>query len=47
MIFKESGNALLLWLITCDFFSKYNRTGVFKQSEIGNQLAANFQKKVE
>ena len=39
MIFKSS-NALLFWLIVCDFFSKYNRTGVFKQSE--HEHAANF-----
>ena len=30
----------------CDFFSKYNRTGVFNQSEIGNEHAANFQNKM-
>ena len=42
MIFKKSDNALLFWLIICDFFSKYNRTGVFNQSEIGNEHAPNF-----
>ena len=42
MIFK---NALLFWLIIYDFFSKYNRTGVFDQSKIGNEHAANFQNK--
>ena len=36
MIFKKSDNALLFWLIICDFFLKYKRTGVFNQSEIGN-----------
>ena len=30
----------------CDFFSKYNRTGVFNHSEIGNEHAANFQNKM-
>ena len=35
MIFKKSDNALLFWLIVCDSFSKYNRTGVFNESEIG------------
>ena len=43
MIFK---NALLYWLIIYDFFSKYNRTGVFDQSKIGNEHAANFQSKM-
>ena len=43
MIFK---NALLYWLIIYDFFSKYNRTGVFDQSKIGNEHAANFQNKM-
>ena len=28
------------------FFSKYNRTGVFNQSEIGNEDASNFQNKM-
>ena len=28
------------------FFSKYNRTGVLNQSEIGNDYAANFQNKM-
>ena len=46
MIFKKSDNALLFWLIIYDFFSKYNRTGVFNQSEIGNEHAANFQNKM-
>ena len=40
MIFK---NALLFWLIIYDFFSKHNRTGVFDQSKIGNEHAANVQ----
>ena len=43
MIFK---NALLCSLIIYDFFSKYNRTGVFDQSKIGNEHAANFQNKM-
>ena len=30
----------------CDFFSKYNITGLFKQSEIGNEHAANVQNKI-
>ena len=46
MIFKKSDNALLFWLIIYDFFSKYNRTSVFNQSEIGNEHAANFQNKI-
>ena len=43
MIFK---NALLYWLIIYDFFSKYNRAGVFDKSKIGNEHAANFQNKM-
>ena len=39
MIFKNSNNALLFRLIIYDFFSKYNRTGIFNQSEIGNEHA--------
>ena len=46
MIFKKSDNALLFWLMISDFFSKYNRTGLFKQSEIGNEHAANVQNKI-
>ena len=46
MIFKKSDNALLFWLIIYDFFSKYDRTGVFDQSKIGNEHAANFQNKM-
>ena len=46
MIFKNSDNALLFWLIIYDFFSKYNRTAVFNQSEIENEYAANFQNKM-
>ena len=46
MIFKKLDNALLFWLITCDFFSKYNRTGVSNQSEIGNEHAGNFRNKM-
>ena len=44
MVFKD--NALLFWLIIYDFFSKHNRTGVFNQSDIGNEHAANFQNKM-
>ena len=29
-----------------DFFSKYDRTGVFNQFEIGKEHAANFQNKM-
>ena len=51
MIFKNPDNAVLFWLIICDFFSKYHRTGVFNQSEIGYEHAPNFlfseNKKVE
>ena len=46
MIFKKSDNALLFWLTIYDFFSKYNRTSVFKQLEIENEQAANFQNKI-
>ena len=46
MIFKTSDNVLLFWLIICDFFSKYNTTGAFNQSEIGNEHATNFQNKM-
>ena len=46
MIFKKSDNALLFWLIMYYFFSKYNRTGVFNQLEIGNEHAANFENKM-
>ena len=46
MILKKLGNALLFWLIICDFFSKYNKTGVFNQSEIGNEHATNVQNKM-
>ena len=45
MNFKKSNNALLFWLIICDFFSKYNRALDFNQSEIVNGHTANFQKK--
>ena len=44
MNFKKSNNALLFWLIICDFFSKYNRASAFNQSEIGNGHAANLKK---
>ena len=46
MIFKKSDNVLFPWLIIYDFCSKYNRTGVFDQSKIGNEHAANFQNKM-
>ena len=47
MIFKKSDNAQLFWLIACDFFLKYNRTGAFNQSAgVGNEHAANFQNKM-
>ena len=45
-IFKKSDNAVLFWLIICDFFSKYNRTGIFNQSENGNKHAAIFRNKM-
>ena len=45
MIFKKSDNALLFWLIICDFSSKYNKTGVLNQSEIEEEHAASFQNK--
>ena len=41
-IFKKLDNTLLFWLIKCDFFSEYNRAGVFNQSEIRNEQATNF-----
>ena len=43
MIFKKSRNALLFMY---DIFSKYNRTGVFNQSDIGNEHAAIFLNKM-
>ena len=46
MNFKKSDDALLYWLIIYDFFSKYDKTSVFNQSEIGNKHAANFQNKM-
>ena len=38
-------NALHFRLIVYDFFSKYNRAGVFNQSGIGNEYAAIFKTK--
>ena len=46
MIFKKSDNAVLFWLIICDFFSKYNRTCFFNQSENGNKHATDFGNKM-
>ena len=46
MIFKKSDDALLFWLIICDFFSQYNGVVVFNQSKTGNDHAANFQNKM-
>ena len=46
MIFKKTDNALLFWLTICDFFSKYNSTGVFNQSQMGNEHASDFQNKI-
>ena len=47
MIFKKkSDNAVLFWLIICDFFSNFNRVGAFNQSKIGNEDAASFQNKM-
>ena len=40
-------HALLCRLIICDFFRKYNGTGVFNQSEITSEHATNFKKKIE
>ena len=42
MIFKKLDNALFFCLIIYNFFWKYNGTGVFNQSEIGNEQAAHF-----
>ena len=36
----------MLYFNICDFFSKCDRTGVFNQSEIGNEHSANFHKKM-
>ena len=47
MIFKKLDNALFFCLIIYNFFWKYNRTGVFNQSEIGNEQAAHFQNKMD
>ena len=47
MISKKLGNALLFWLILCDFFSKYNKIRGFNQSEIKdfqNKMYGKFQK---
>ena len=46
MVFKKSDNDILFWFIIYNFFSKYNRSGVFNQSEIGNEHAPNFQNKM-
>ena len=46
MIFKTSENALLLWLILCDFFLQYKRQDIYNQSEIGKEHGANFQNKM-
>ena len=46
IIFEKSYNALFFCLIICDFFSKYNKTGVFNQSEIGNEYDGSFQNKM-
>ena len=44
---KKSDNALLFWLIIYESFSRYNRTGAFNQSEIGNEHAEHiFQSKI-
>ena len=40
-------HALLCRLIICDFFRKYNGTGVFNQSEITSEHATNFKKKMQ
>ena len=44
--FKKPDDFWALWLIIFDFFSKCNSTGVFNQSEIGNEHAANCQNKM-
>ena len=47
MIFKNAVSALLSRSIMCYFFSKYNRTGIFNQSEIKNfqnKIYGKFQK---
>ena len=40
-------HALLCRLIICDFFRKYNGTGVFNQSEITSEHATNFKKEIQ
>ena len=47
MIFKMLDHALLCRLIICDFFRKYNGTGVFNQSEITSEHATNFKKEIQ
>ena len=47
MIFKMLDQALLCRLIICDFFRKYNGTGVFNQSEITSEHATNFKKEIQ
>ena len=46
MYFKKSEDFWALWLIVYDFFSEYNRTGVFDQSKIANEHATKFQNKM-
>ena len=46
IMINHSDNALLFWLIICDFSSKYSRTGIFNQPYIRNEHAANFQNKM-
>ena len=39
-------NHIMYFKKSDDFFSKCNRSGVFNQSEIGNEHAANFENKM-
>ena len=46
MIYKKVGQCSTFLIYHICFFSRYNRTGAFNQSEIGNEHAANFQSKM-
>ena len=46
MIYKKVGQCSTFLIIIYEFFSRYNRTGAFNQSETGNEHAANFQSKI-
>ena len=45
MIFKNSDNVLLFWLIIYDFFSKYNRAGVLTNQKLEMNMPQVFKTK--